>query len=83
VLTVRVLVEKVATPALLTITVPRVAVPFLKTILPVGIGPLVAVTFASKVTDVPCVDGLSEEMSVVVVAERFTVCVRAAEVLAR
>ena len=83
VLTPSALVEKVATPAAFTVAVLRVAAPSLKTRLPVGVGPLAAVTVAVKVTAVPCVDGLSEETSVVAVAERFTVCVRAAEVLVR
>lgn len=58
-----------------------VFVPSLKARVPVGVGPLAAVTVAVNVTAVPWVDGLREETRVVAVAERCTVCVKTADVL--
>ncbi len=81
--TVRPVVENAAVPELVSVTVPRVAVPFLKVTLPVGMGPVEAVTPAVKVTEVPCTAGLWLEERVVWVTAGLTTCVSVAEVLAR
>jgi hypothetical protein len=61
--------------------VPSVVEPFLKVTVPVGVGPVVAVTVAVKVTEAPEVDGFSEEVRAVDVGERFTTCETGDEVL--
>ena len=58
--------------------------PSIKVMLPaVGVGPEEAWTVAVKVTEVPWVDGFSEEVSVVVVDALSTTCANALEVLVR
>lgn len=62
---------------------PRVAVPFLKVTVPVGIalpGEL-ATTVAVNVTDWPLREGFSDEVTELVVPSLFTVWVSAEEVL--
>ena len=77
-----VLVARVAIPEVLSVPEPMVVEPFLKDTVPVGIDPEAAATFAVKVTAVPCVAGLSDEVTVVVVVALSIVSVRAAELLA-
>ena len=60
-----VVVVNVATPPL-RVPVPITVLPFMKFTVPVGVY-LGAVTVAVKVTDCPDVDGLTEEVTVVVV----------------
>ena len=67
----------------LSATLPRVTVPFLKVIVPVGTPDVPGVTLAVNVTDVPCVDGFKELVTMVVVGAAFVVSVRATDVLAR
>jgi hypothetical protein len=76
-----VVVVKVATPPL-RVPVPSVVAPFLKVTVPFGAGPVDGVTVAVNLTDCPEVDGLTEEVRVVVVGEGFTTCERADEMLA-
>jgi hypothetical protein len=80
--TASVLVLRVATPVLFNVPVPILLEPSLKVTVPVGVDPEWATTFAVKVTAVPCVEGFSDEVRVVVVVASFTVCESAAEVLA-
>lgn len=77
--TVRVEVLNVALP-LLRVPVPNVVEPFLKVTVPVGVPPL-EVTVAVKVTDLPEVDGLREEVSEVELLALLTVWVSTGEVL--
>jgi hypothetical protein len=75
-------VEIVAFP-LASEAVPTVAAPFLNVTDPVGV-PLPGATVTTvivKVTDLPSVDGFSEEVRVVELAALLTVCVSAEEVL--
>ena len=62
----------------------RFLVPSLNVTLPVGtaVPGELATTVAVKVTVWPRLDGLSEEVTELVVASLFTVCVKAEEVLA-
>jgi hypothetical protein len=73
-------VVKVATPLLLSAPVPRVVDPDLKVTDPVGVPPA-EVTAAVKVTDCLNADGLSDELSVVVVAADLMDSLNALEVL--
>ena len=68
---------------MLTTPVPSVVVPSLKVTVPVGDPVKAGVIVAVKVTACPLVDGFSEEVTLIVVVAFFTVCVNAAEVLAR
>ena len=72
---------RLACPAL-SATIPRVAPPFLKVTVPVGVPPNCPATVAVKVTTWLMRAGLAEETTVVVVVAWFTVCDKAAEVLA-
>ncbi len=74
--TLRVEVEKVATPED-KVPVPSVVVPSLKVTVPVGtaVPGALATTVAVKVTDWPGFDGLSEEVTELVVESLFTVWV--------
>ena len=75
-------VEIVALP-LASVAVPTVVAPFFNVTVPVGVPlPGAAVTTVIvKVTDLPSVDGFSEEVSFVELAALLTVSVRTAEVL--
>ena len=76
-----VLIVKVAVvtpPVVLTVPVPRVVLPSLKVTVPVGLAAafepgLVMLTVAVKVTAWPETDGLTDELTVVVVLAWFTV----------
>ena len=72
-------VVKVAFPPL-SVPVPKVAAPFLKVTDPLGV-PIEPATVAVNVTDWPKLEGLSEEIKVVVLAIFFTTCDRMLEVL--
>jgi len=72
-------VLRLACPAEFSLTDPKLLVPLRNVTVPVAV-PAVAVTVAVKVTVCPWVDGLSEEMRVVVVLA-LMVWVNAAEVL--
>jgi len=76
-------VEKVAWPEAFKVLVLSVLVPSLKVTLPAGtaVPGALAVTVAVKVTLWPCLDGLSDEVTELVVASLFTVCVSADDVL--
>jgi hypothetical protein len=65
----------------LTAAVPSVVVPALKVTVPLTAVPAGGTTFAVKVTELPRVEGLGEEASVILVAALLTVSVSAAEVL--
>ena len=72
------MVEKVVVPAL-RVPVPRVVVPSLKVTVPVGVPTPRCdseVTWAVKVTDWPKTEGLTEEVTVVLLLAWFTVWVR-------
>jgi len=68
-------VVNIACPEVLSGPVPNAVTPSLKITFPVGTPPL-EITVAVKVTDWPSVDGLNDEVKVVVV-ENLTVCVKA------
>jgi len=72
-------VARVACPEGSSIPVPNTLGPSLKVTFPVGCPPL-ELTLAVKVTDWPNVDGLSDEVKVVVV-ENLTVCVKGDDAL--
>ena len=75
-------VEIVAIP-LASVAVPTVVAPFFNVTVPVGV-PLPGATVTTlmvKVTDLPSVDGLSEEVRVVELDALLTVSVSTAEVL--
>ena len=75
-------VEIVAFP-LASGAVPTVVAPFFNVTVPVGV-PLPGATVTTvivKVTDLPSVDGFSEEVTVVELAALLTVCVSTEEVL--
>ena len=75
-------VEIVAFP-LASVAVPTVVAPFFNVTTPVGV-PLPGATVTTvivKVTDLPSVDGFSEEVRVVELAALLTVCVSTEEVL--
>ena len=75
-------VEIVAFP-LTSVAVPTVVAPFFNVTVPVGV-PLPGATVTTvivKVTDLPSVDGFSEEVSLVELDALLTVSVRTAEVL--
>lgn len=76
-------IEKVACPDEFKVLEPSVLVPSLKVTVPVGtaVPGALATTVAVKVTDWPLFDGLSEDVTVVVVASLFTVWVKVEEVL--
>jgi hypothetical protein len=76
----RVEVDSVALPALRA-TVERTAVPFLNVTVPVGVPEVFAFTVAVNVTVWPCFDGLSDEVTPVVVPALFIVSVRTPEPL--
>ena len=73
-------VPKLACPAF-SVTVASVLPASLKVTVPVGVPPDADVTCAVNVTATPTADGLSEELSVVVVAIFCTVCLSAPEML--
>jgi hypothetical protein len=73
-------VANVATPEL-SVPVPSVVAPSRNVTVPVGVPP-VPVTVAVNVTDWPAVEGLTEEVSVVVLAFVFTTWVTTEDVLA-
>ena len=66
------------------LAVPSVAAPSKNVTVPVGVpkAGATAVTVAVNVTACPRADGFSDDVTVVELAPRFTVCVSAAEVLA-
>lgn len=64
--TVRVEIENVATPAV-SVPVPSVVAPSRNVTVPVGVPP-VPVTVAVKVTDCPFCEGLTDDVSAVVLA---------------
>jgi hypothetical protein len=68
---VRADVLKVAAPLPLSVPVPRVVAPSLKVTVPVGV-PALHATVAVKVTAWPTGDGVSDELTVVVVAVWLT-----------
>ena len=78
------MVVNVATP-LTSVPEPKLVVPSMKLIEPVGVGPPVeggaGVTVAVNVTAWPRLEGFTEEVRVVVVLACWTVCVIASEVL--
>ena len=76
-------IEKVAWPDAFKVLDPSVLLPSLKVTVPVGtaVPGALPTTIAVKVTDWPLFDGLSEEVTVVVVASLFTVWIKAEEVL--
>ena len=76
-------VANVAWPEEFRVLVLRFLVPSLNVTLPVGtaVPGELATTVAVKVTVCPCVDGFSDEVTELVVASLFTVCVSAEEVL--
>lgn len=77
-------VLNVATPDPVGVPLPRVELPSLNVTVPVGVpapAPL-ALTVAVKVTDLPGLEGLAEEVTIVVVGDWWTVCVSTADVLA-
>jgi hypothetical protein len=76
--TLKALVLKVAWPAV-RVPVPRVVAPSLKVTVPVAAA---GATVAVKVTDWPKTDGLTEEVTVVVVEATPTTCDRVELVLA-
>ena len=78
--TASVLVLKVVEPPL-RVPVPRTVDPALKVTVPVGTAPVAATTLAVKVTEVPNVAGLSDDVTVVVVVAALMVSVKAGEVL--
>lgn len=63
------------------VPVPSTVVLSMKVTVPLGIPPAEGVTVAVKVTDWPNVEGFREELTAVVVAALFTVCVNAGDVL--
>ena len=73
-------VAKVATPLPLRLPVPSVVMPSRKVTVPVGVPPPVPVTVELNVTDCPLTDGLSDDVTVVVVGFSTT-CVSARDVL--
>lgn len=77
-------VEKVATPEPFIALVPSVAAPSLNVTVPVGtpVPGLSALAVAVNVTFWPDTDGFAEEAIAEVVADLFTVCVRATDALA-
>ena len=76
-------VEKVAWPEEFRVLVLSVFVPSLNVTLPAGtaVPGALATTVAVKVTDWPCLEGLSDEVTELVVPSLLTVCVKAEEVL--
>jgi hypothetical protein len=64
-------VAKVATPDPFSVPVPSVAVPSLNVTVPLAVAapPPVALTVAANVTDCPQTDGLTDEVTVVAVAD--------------
>ena len=64
---------------MLSVAVPMTFAPSKNWTVPVGVP--VPVTVAVKVTACPAVDGFAEELTAVLVALPFTVCVSTAEVL--
>ncbi len=81
------MVVNVATPLSLVFETseikPRLAPLLRNSTVPVGTTAVEDVTVAVNVTASPLVDGLTDEISVVVVVAAFTTCVRILEVLAR
>ncbi len=71
----------VASPLLFKVSVSRVVLPSLKATLPEASGPDAGVTVALKVTVVPAVEGLSDELTLVEVDAAVTFSEMAAEVL--
>src|SRR6185295_14626784 len=78
----RVEMDKDARPVPLRLAEPMILFLSLNVIVPEGIPEpgLLAVTVASKVTTCPLVEGLSEEVNVVVLLSLFTCCVNGVEV---
>jgi hypothetical protein len=76
------LVVNVAAAEAFNAPVPSVVAPSLNVTLPVGVPAIVEVIVAVNVTDCPNVDGLTDEMTAVTVAGKFTDCVTVFEVLA-
>ena len=76
-------IERVACPDAFKVLEPSDLLPSLKVTGPVGIAVpgALATTVAVKVTSWPLFDGLSDEVTVVVVASLFTVWVKVEEVL--
>ena len=72
---VRFEVEKLAWPEALRLTLPRVLLPFLKVTVPVGmaVAGALATTVAVKVTDWLWFDGLSEDVTELLVESLLTV----------
>src|SRR5437867_2951274 len=79
--TVRAVVANVAVP-LVSVAVPSVLLPSRKVRVPVGVPApgATAATVAVKVTDWPRPDGLSEEVTAVVLLAWLIVCVKVADV---
>ena len=77
-------VANVALPEASTTPVPSVVAPSLKVTVPPGMPTPgeITVTFAVNVIDEPTIDGLLDEMSVVVVPAMLTVCEVVFDVLA-
>jgi hypothetical protein len=75
-------VERIADPVMSRIAVPITPAPSLKVTVPLGV-PATEVTVAVNTIVCPAAAGLVDEVSVVVVGLRLTICVRAAETLAR
>ena len=73
---------KAALPALI-VAVPRVAVPFLKVTVPLGVPEAAALTVAVNVTSSPDTDGFTEEASVTDDPSLLTVCDNSKDVLVR
>ena len=76
--------ERVACPDAFKVLEPSVLVPSLKVTVPVGtaVPGALATTVAVNVTDWPLCDGLSDDVTPVVVASLFTVWVKVEDVLA-
>ena len=68
-------------PPLLRLDVPSTVEPSMNSTLPVIVPEVPEVTFAVMVTDWPKVEGLTDELIVVVVETALTVCVIGLEVL--
>ena len=76
-------IERVACPDAFKVLEPSVLLPSLNVTVPPGIAVpgALATTVAVKVTDWPFLDGLREEITVVVVASLFTVWVNVEDTL--
>jgi len=73
---------RLAAPDAFNETLCRFRFPSLNVTVPAGIAvPAPGTTVAVKITGLPCVEGLTEEVTVVTVLSLFTVCVRTGEVL--